>query len=267
MIIGISGKIGAGKDTVGKIIQYLLWTKSNLTEKDIITLDSSGQVNHNVTIQSGFEIKKFADKLKNIVCILLSCTKEQLEDREFKEKELGKEWWYWRVSNKHELLPYLGNEKYFQDKYLIKKCLIKLTPRLLLQLLGTDCGRNIIHPNIWVNALFADYIHMDYTDVEDGIKYTVLEESKWIITDLRFPNEAKAIKDRGGIVIRVNRPLGPHNLKHNDDGTTDFNGSLHPSETALDDWTFDYVIDNNGTIEELISNVKNLLEKWKILKQ
>jgi hypothetical protein len=42
--------------------------------------------------QSGFEIKKYADKLKDFVCILIGCTREQLEDQEFKEKELGEEW-------------------------------------------------------------------------------------------------------------------------------------------------------------------------------
>ena len=42
--------------------------------------------------------------------------------------------------------------------------LVKLTPRKLLQLLGTDCGRDIIHPNIWVNALFADYVSVKVKD-------------------------------------------------------------------------------------------------------
>jgi len=282
MIIGISGKIESGKDTVGKIIQYLLWTKGDLTEKDIITLDSSGQVNHNVIIQSGFKIKKFADKLKDIVCILLGCTKEQLEDKEFKEKELGEEWWKWKVVCNEGDLDIIYQDYYFSSKDEAEEFhnndsetrwkpeLIKITPRKLLQLLGTEAGREIIHPNIWCNALFSDYKE-EWVDSGDSVAEEdvskILKEPNWIITDVRFPNEAQAIKDRGGIVIRVNRPLGPHNLKYNDDGTTDFKGSLHPSETALDDWTFDYAIDNNGTIEELISNVKNLLEKWKILKQ
>ena len=84
-IIGVSGRIQSGKDTVGKIIQYLT-NKSNAYRFDL-KVDYS--------YKSDWQIKKFADKLKDIVCILLNCTREQLEDREFKEKELGEEWWYW----------------------------------------------------------------------------------------------------------------------------------------------------------------------------
>ena len=78
-----------------------------------------------------------------------------------------------------------------------------------------------------------------------------LRESNWIITDVRFPNEAQAIKDRGGIVIRVNR-------LDVDKFTTNFPQTLHPSETALDDYKFDHVIDNNGSLEELIGKIKQL---------
>ena len=126
--------------------------------------------------------------------------RDDLENREFKERELGEEW-------------------------------DGLTPRKILQLLGTEAGRDIIHPNIWVNSLFADYT----------------TDSNWIITDVRFPNEAKAIKDRGGIVVRIERPGGESHC-----------GGAHASETALDDYDFDIVINNDGTIEELIDKVKQL---------
>ena len=46
---------------------------------------------------SNYQIKKFADKLKDIACLLIGCTREQLEDREFKEKELGEEWVAYKV--------------------------------------------------------------------------------------------------------------------------------------------------------------------------
>ena len=44
-----------------------------------------------------WKIVKFADKLKDIVCLLIGCTRQQLECREFKEKELGEEWGVWKV--------------------------------------------------------------------------------------------------------------------------------------------------------------------------
>jgi hypothetical protein len=195
-LIGISGKINSGKDLAGKILN-----------------DLSGDI---------FENKKFADKLKDIVCMLIGCTREQLEDREFKEKELGEEW-----------------RQYFNDDYDLvceKESTFSslLTPRKLLQLLGTEAGRQVIHNNIWVNALFADY--------DTSSNY----DSNWIITDVRFPNECQAIKDRGGIVIKINR----------DSDVVD----NHSSETALDNYDgFDFVVDNNGSIDDLTNNLIKII--------
>ena len=215
-LIGISGKIGSGKDTVGNIIQML--TQG---------IDSNTQITEyvNGTNITGFDyqIKKFADTIKDTVCMWIGCTREQLEDQEFKQKELGEEWWYC-VADDGSYIPY---EQNLHKNKVVN--LVKLTPRKLLQLLGTECGRQIIHPNIWVNSLFADY----------------KKDSNWIITDVRFPNEAQAIKDKGGIMIRINRPL--YRL---DD--------QHPSETALDNYNFDYVIENEGNIDELVQKIKQL---------
>jgi len=70
----------------------------------------------------------------------------------------------------------------------------------------------------------------------------------WIFTDCRFPNEAKAIKDRGGFIIRIDRPgIGPVNN--------------HPSETALDDWDFDYKIANVSDMESLKQTVQLVMSK------
>jgi len=74
----------------------------------------------------------------------------------------------------------------------------------------------------------------------------------WVITDTRFPNEAKAIKDAGGIVIRVDRP-----------GVKAVN--THPSETALDDWNFDYKIMNGSDIASLMFSLEVILEKEDLL--
>ena len=43
-----------------------------------------------------WKIVKFADKLKDIVCLLIGCERKKLENREFKEKELGEDWWYYQ---------------------------------------------------------------------------------------------------------------------------------------------------------------------------
>ena len=75
---------------------------------------------------------------------------------------------------------------------------------------------------------------------------------------MRFPNEYEAVKACKGITIRVIRDYalseGPEDPKN-----------LHPSETALDNQTFDYEIVNNGTIEELISSVRSILQQNNII--
>ena len=258
-LISISGRIGSGKDTIGKILQALSLGATNQEIVDYI----EGVGDRNLLYGSTYQIKKYADKLKEITCLLIGCTRDQLEDREFKEKELGEEWWYYTDSlilPDKKLIPYLDAEPFFVNNP--SWYIIKLTPRLLLQLLGTECGREIIHPNIWVNALFADYnplmtmtpVMIDFSKKDSVTKLnepTPVQYPNWIITDVRFPNEAQAIKNRGGIVIRVNR-------LDVDKFTTNFPQTLHPSETALDNYDFDYVIENDSDIHSLIEKVREL---------
>jgi len=252
-LIGISGKINSGKDLIGEIIQYL-------NDEYAPSTFSQWRFVQALAPFSEYKVKKFADKLKDIVCLLIGCTIKQLEDREFKETPLSKEWNYYFAKDLLKIGLYSSEEysklppvqkTWFEEK--------QLTPRILLQLLGTDCGRKIIHPNIWVNALFADYKLLDNRSWQDpGAENTY---PKWIITDVRFPNEVDAIKERGGIVIRVNRPKIKvitddlvidiiHNSKN-------FGIEEHESETALDQYKdFDYVVTNDGTINDLVEKLK-----------
>jgi hypothetical protein len=270
MIIAISGKINSGKDTIGKIIQ-IITNNPHFNNKAIEDFLDRELYNNK------WEIKKFADKLKDIECLLLNCTREQLEDREFKEKELGEEWWKYEIeeskgtiawknlyfSTETEAIEYI--KKYHRFEQTPK--LIKPTPRLLLQLIGTECGRNIIHPNIWCNALMGEYKIFEIKNTQQFERKTDLLYPNWIITDTRFPNELKAVKDKGGISIRVNRRK-PASIIVVGTGSTnviDLTPKEHPSETALDNAEFDYTIENNGTILDLIEKVKEILIKEKII--
>lgn len=267
-LLGIAGRAGSGKDLVGKIIQYLCLEKKL---KIIEPFEKSPQ--ELLEKYGDWKIKRFAGVLKQITCLLLGCSMEELEDRDFKEKELGEEWWYWKLERDGGystiLLPY--NESTGTEDYT----LTKLTPRLLLQLLGTDCGRNIIHPNTWINSLMSGYkleggFEGGERTASDGGYYSVPsykgEYPNWIITDMRFPNEAQAIKDRGGINIRVNRAKIVK-LSENTSYVYNplFDGPEHESETALDDYEFDYVIENKGTIPELAEKVREILIKEGLL--
>ena len=148
-ILEISGRKGHGKDVAGKIIQYLT------SESNVYPFDLNIDYSH----KSNWEVKKFADKLKDIICILINCTREQLEDESIKSKELGEEWWYWYMERDGGyspiILDYLTTTKKELKNYEGLE-LIKPTIRFLLQFIGTDLLRNQLHPQIWVNSLFAD---------------------------------------------------------------------------------------------------------------
>ncbi|UFD97999.1 deoxynucleoside monophosphate kinase [Streptomyces phage Pablito] len=99
--------------------------------------------------------------------------------------------------------------------------------RALLQRAGTEAGRKVLGANVWVDALFRD----------------TADAPALVITDVRFPNEAQAVADRGGVMIRVERPgVEP---------ARDRMGRVHVSETALDDWPFDHVLQNDGAVRDL----------------
>lgn len=264
MIIAISGKKQSGKDTVGEIIQSLIINKKKISNSNVphwyYTSDYS----------SDWTIKQFGTKLKQIISILTNIPIEELEKEEIKNKVLSSEWdryllkEYW-VNDNHvvdEKYVYFATEKSMQDyinttKHTDYTCYQagkrSITIRQLLQQIGTEVMRDAIHPNIWINALFNDYYKSikELNPFEDPIPYFEKNAKypNWIITDLRFPNELKAVKEKKGITIRVNRDL----QKESDDYS-------HISETALDDAEFDYVINNNGTIDDLIESVREILK-------
>jgi hypothetical protein len=108
--------------------------------------------------------------------------------------------------------------------------------RSLLQRTGTEAGRRVLGDDVWVEALYAD--HHDAAGL--------------VVTDVRFPNEAEAVAKRGGVMIRVERPgVGP---------TKDKYGRAHISETALDDWPFDHVLVNDGSVADLHAKLHGVAE-------
>lgn len=158
---------------------------------------------------TGAEVKRFAGKLKTIATLLTGIPEEKWEDRAFKLTNLSSEW---------------GN----------------MPVREFLQRLGTDAIRNNIHENAWVNALMSEYKKLD---ILKGLDYP-----DWVIPDVRFTNEADAIIERGGYLIRVTRPgVGP------------VNG--HISEMEIDTIQCHATINNDGTLNDLKTNVWNTLKK------
>jgi hypothetical protein len=105
--------------------------------------------------------------------------------------------------------------------------------RKILQVVGTDCARSLLGDNIWVEAAFNN-----------------LPDGRYVFSDVRFKNEADAIKERGGRVIRIYR-----------EGVAA--QSAHPSETALDGYAFDDIVMNYRTKSEFIQKVKESYENWR----
>lgn len=190
MIIGISGKMGSGKDTFGKMLKEL---------------------------NDSYELKSFAHKLKMSASLISGIDIEKFEDPEFKLSIMDVEW------NQAD-----GT---------------KMTVRQFLQKLGTDGLKDGLHKNVWINALFSNYTESD----------------NWIITDVRFPEEADSIQKRGGIVIRIMRPDNNYS-----------EGNSHRSETSMDNFRkYNLIIMNNGSLEDLkieASRVFRMMKNDMILK-
>jgi len=115
------------------------------------------------------------------------------------------------------------------------------TPRQMAQSLGTEWGRQMVHPDIWVNQM-ARKIEYAHTPPEYGV----------LIDDLRFANEARMVKDKGGVIVHL---TGSHTSQQED---------THVSE-HLDDELMELVdihLDGHRPPEEV---VEELLEKLKTL--
>lgn len=260
-IIGISGKKRSGKDTVGNMLQLLLESPNISSEVLQSTLNDFRPL-------SKWEIKKYAGHLKTMTSILTGFTGKELEDEEIKNKtvltryvvyddlldisyifnDINKALDFYKV-RKNEIIQTLSSLNRIDEIISLKE--EHITPRTILQILGTEIGRQI-HPDIWINALMKDY-KGEIVGYDGSSKKDIFSKElpNWIITDVRFPNEVKAIKDRQGIIIRINRKL-----KNNDN---------HISETALDDYKeFDYVLENSGNLITLEQSVRKMLKKLDI---
>lgn len=91
MILGINGRIGSGKDSIGKIIQYLI-ANNNLPKN--MQYNSLEELDNGVEKFSNWKIKKFATKVKEIATLLTGIPIEKFENQDFKKKtfkELVKE--------------------------------------------------------------------------------------------------------------------------------------------------------------------------------
>ena len=152
--------------------------------------------------EQGYKKLSFAGVLKDAVAAVFSWPRPMLEgdtEESRRWREEPDEWWSKRLGR-------------------------TITPRLVLQEWGTDLCRNHFHPDIWIAAV-------------EKVLANAGPDDKYVITDCRFPNEVAAIKELGGKLISIRRPL-PGTIK-----------STHASESLYDILKYDAIIDNDGSLD------------------
>lgn len=107
------------------------------------------------------------------------------------------------------------------------------TAAQMLQMVGQGL-RDKVDDNIWVNSLFKSY-----------------KGDKWVISDIRYKNEYLALKQAGGILIKIEG-----NGRHPMDGRN----MQHQSEIEMVDIKADYIITNFGTIDDLVRQIEVIIK-------
>lgn len=177
-LIGITGKAGAGKDTLG---------------------DALAKHFNGVTYS-------FALPIKQALNAMFGWDMDLWNDRVWKER----------------VIPWLGK-----------------SPRVLAQTLGTEWGRDIIHPELW--ALLAMDKFADHASVSD---------TPFIIKDVRFDNETNLINLNGGVVINIERP-----------DLVEIATANHTSEAGVSYKLLDCQVINNGSVSSMVDHAIDMLSR------
>ena len=206
MIVGITGFIGSGKDTVAKML-----------------------------VEKGAVQDIFAAPLKDLCASVFGWPRDMLqgdtvESRDFRETP---------------------------DMYWTRKLGIdQFTPRLALQLLGTEIMRTHFNQDIWLDSL------------EYRIRKNEQQDTMVVVSDCRFKNELDLIKELNGIVVHVIRDELPEwyeTAVHANKGSVPAKHTMetrfakvHASEWKWVGYDFDFVIKNSGTLEDLQTEVDSM---------
>lgn len=128
------------------------------------------------------------------------------------------------------------NEQYWKDRKEEPIPAFGVSPRQMMQTLGTEWGRKMINTDVWLLLAKNELI---------------THGSGMIITDVRFENEAAWVRKMGGVVIHVKRDAAPTVSAHESE-----NG-VHVAELL------DHIIMNDGSLEDLQRDVIAMSEGWK----
>jgi hypothetical protein len=177
--------------------------------------------------------ESFANSLKDAVAQVFGWDRTLLEGRTAQAREWREQvdsWWAKRLN-----MP-------------------ELTPRLMLQLWGTEVCRSGFHDDIWIASL------------ENKLRNS---QDNVVISDCRFPNEIKSLRASGGIILRIERGVQPHwtdiaakanqgDVKARAWLKTE---GIHASETAWVGTDFDFVLHNNSSIDSLYKQIQTVINQ------
>jgi hypothetical protein len=178
--------------------------------------------------KKGFTKLSFADTVKDATAAIFGWPRHLLEgdtkeSRDFREAPDA--WW--------------------SDKFGYE-----FSPRKALQLMGTEAGRNVFHPDLWIFSLEKKL------ELYPNI----------VIADTRFPNEIDFIRSKGGFVVRVTRGPDPEwydtAVRANKEGNTDlmYDYPIHYSEWAWAGQSTDYILHNEGTLNMLEADIDHCIK-------
>lgn len=226
-LIAVSGIRNSGKTQTADILQYCLSVPKFLRQYWIYKWFGK-------LFPKKWKVLAFADPLKKMLATLLNIPVEKFNDRAFKEDtciDLN--------TLDYSLTAFTKDKQMLSDSKFSKMAKelnpdilhYDLTIRQLMQYFGTEICQTYFGKNVWINSTLQN------------------AGKKTIISDCRFFSEAKAIKDKEGIIIYISRP-----------GTS---FGQHQSEKEmyqmLRKGVYDYQIENNGTIKDLFNKIKKLI--------
>ena len=193
----------------------------------------------------GFRRDSFASTLKDAVANVFGWDRIMLEGRTADSRawrEKVDPWWSRRLNIPH------------------------LTPRYILQYWGTEVCRQGFHDDIWIASL------------ENKLQRS---SDNVVISDVRFPNEIAALKRAGGQIFWIQRGALPDwydcafventtdldeqwILQDHEQLMEQKHPAVHASEWAWVGQNFDAVIDNNGTVDDLYTQLRSLVQDRRV---
>jgi hypothetical protein len=175
----------------------------------------------------GYIRLSFAEHLKKVCCIVFGWDENDITGKNQTSRQWREEvdhWWSFRLGR-------------------------QITPRQILQEIGTNVFRDHFDENIWLYS------------ISRKIEKYLIEDKNVIITDVRFANESDMIKCYNGIIIHIDRPNDKEWL--NDAKIMNYNDfkqkwkNVHESDYFSVNIEYDKIILNQGSIDDLKSKILN----------